>query len=159
MGTMNLDLDKIRAIADYQFGYGSGKTLFSNNIDITYSKKTGRIRYIYEDKVLLASLRPNNSLFTLTIAGAIRLIEKLEGFKYKVIISNEVVEVISQGKNVMAKHVVDASEEIRPGNEVIIVNESNEVQAVGKALMTRDEMLSFNRGLAVKVRRGKKRHR
>ena len=86
MGTMNLDLDKIRAIADYQFGYGSGKTLFSNNIDITYSKKTGRIRHIYEDKVLLASLRPNNSLFTLTIAGAIRLIEKLEGFKYKVII-------------------------------------------------------------------------
>jgi 7-cyano-7-deazaguanine tRNA-ribosyltransferase len=50
-------------------------------------------------------------------------------------------------------------EDIRPGNEVIIVDESNNVQAVGKALLTRDEMLSFTSGLAVKVRRGKKRDR
>jgi uncharacterized protein with predicted RNA binding PUA domain len=80
-------------------------------------------------------------------------------FGYKVTIMDDVVEVVSQGKNVMAKHVLDAGEDIRPGNEVVIVDECNNVQAVGKALLTRDEMLSFSIGSAVRVRRGKKRDR
>lgn len=155
---MNLDLLKIRGIADYQFGYGVGKVLFSNNIRIEYSKNTQRIRHIF-DEDLIANYRPNDALFTLTIAGAERIISGMPNFGYTVTIMDDVVEVVSQGKNVMAKHVLDAGEEIRPGNEVIVVDESNNVQAVGKALLTRDEMLSFNSGLAVKVRRGKKRDR
>jgi 7-cyano-7-deazaguanine tRNA-ribosyltransferase len=155
---MNLDIVKIRGIADYQFGYGVGKLLFSNNIRIEYSKNTKRIRHIF-DEDLIANFRPNDALFTLTIAGAERIISGMPNFGYKVTIMDDVVEVVSQGKNVMAKHVLDASEDIRPGNEVIIVDESNNVQAVGKALLTRDEMLSFTSGLAVKVRRGKKRDR
>lgn len=155
---MNLDIVKIRGIADYQFGYGVGKLLFSNNIRIEYSKNTKRIRHIF-DEDLIANFRPNDALFTLTIAGAERIISGMPNFGYKVTIMDDVVEVVSQGKNVMAKHVLDAGEDIRPGNEVIIVDESNNVQAVGKALLTRDEMLSFTSGLAVKVRRGKKRDR
>ena len=123
---MNLDIVKIRGIADYQFGHGVGKLLFSNNIRIEYSKNTKRIRHIF-DEDLIANYRPNDALFTLTIAGAERIISGMQNFGYKVIIMDDVVEVVSQGKNVMAKHVLDAGEDIRPGNEVIIVDESNKV--------------------------------
>ncbi len=50
--------------------------------------------------------------------------------------------------------MVDADEEIRPKEEVIIVDEENEVLAAGKSILTGREMKAFKRGVAVKVRRG-----
>lgn len=156
---MNSDLKKIRAIADYQFGYGAGDILFPDNTKIEYSKKTGRPRHIFSNEILLANFRPNNALFTLTIAGAIRLVKDLKHFKYKITVSNEVVKVISQGKNVMAKHVIEAGFAIRPGDEVIVMDQCNEAIAVGKSILTGEEMLSFSTGMAVRVRRGKDKNR
>jgi len=50
--------------------------------------------------------------------------------------------------------VIRADGEIRPGEEVIVTNEKDEVLAVGRALLRGKEMLSFKRGVAVKTRRG-----
>ena len=43
------DVQKVKAIADYQFGFGAGDALFDGNIKIEKSKKTGKIRHIYKD--------------------------------------------------------------------------------------------------------------
>jgi predicted RNA-binding protein (TIGR00451 family) len=152
---MKEDLRRIRGIADYQFGRGVGMVLFPDNVSIDYSRNTGRIRHIYAGEELLAAFRPNNGLFTLTIAGARRLISDLEGFGYSVRVSDDVSEFVSQGRNIFAKHVVDAGERIRPGDEVIIVDSRRNVLAVGKALLVKEEMLAFKKGVAVKVRRGR----
>jgi predicted RNA-binding protein (TIGR00451 family) len=152
---MKEDLRRIRGIADYQFGRGVGMVLFPDNVSIDYSRNTGRIRHIYAGEELLAAFRPNNGLFTLTIAGARRLISGLEGFGYSVRVSDDVSEFVSQGRNIFAKHVVDAGERIRPGDEVIIVDSRRNVLAVGKALLVKEEMLAFKKGVAVKVRRGR----
>jgi predicted RNA-binding protein (TIGR00451 family) len=72
---------------------------------------------------------------------------------------DDVVEAIEQGRNVFAKHVVDASNNIRPGDEVVVIDQKGQVIAVGKTLMTKEEMLSFKSGVAIKVRRGRRRHR
>ena len=58
------------------------------------------------------------------------------------------------GINVFAKHVKDADPEIRPGSEVIIVDEEDNLLAVGKAILNGKEMIAFKSGIAVKVRRG-----
>lgn len=155
---MNQDLQKIRSIADYQFGFGAGDAIFSKNIRIQYSKKTGRIRHIFCDDLLYANYRPNDALFTLTIAGAIELVVGLPNLSYKVTILDDVVDVISGGKNVMAKHVLDAGNDIRHGDEVIVVDKDNNVIAVGKAILTREEMLSYKTGVAVKTRRGREKN-
>jgi uncharacterized protein with predicted RNA binding PUA domain len=76
-----------------------------------------------------------------------------------VTVKKEFEEFIAQGKNLFAKHVSSADAEIRPGQEVIVVNEEKEVLGVGRAVLTMDEMLAFQIGVAVKVRRGKDRHR
>ena len=62
---------------------------------------------------------------------------------------------IEEGSDVFAKHVVEANEEIRPMEEVIVLNSHNEVIAVGRAVLSGDEMLEFRKGVAVKVRRGR----
>jgi predicted RNA-binding protein (TIGR00451 family) len=71
----------------------------------------------------------------------------------------DVKEFIEEGKNLFAKHVVEASSGIRPGHEVIVVDKNNEVIGVGKAILTSEEMLAFLTGVAVKIRRGRKKHR
>lgn len=156
--SMNQDLQKIRSIADYQFGFGAGDAIFSKNIRIQYSKKTGRIRHVFCGDLLYANYRPNDALFTLTIAGATQLVAILPNFSYKVTVMDDVVDVVSSGKNVMAKHVLDAGSDIRSGDEVIVVDKENNIIAVGKAVLTREEMLSYKTGVAVKTRRGREKN-
>jgi len=155
---MNEDITRLRAVADYQFGRGAGTALFPDDTRIEYSKNTGKPRHLYAGGELVANYRPNDALFTVTIAGARRLVA-LEGFKYGVRVMDDVVEVVEQGKNVFAKHVRDAGESIRPGDEVVVVDGSGEVVAVGKSKMNRGDMLSYKTGTAVRVRRGRKKDR
>ena len=159
MGVMGGDLRRIRGIADYQFGRGCGRALFSPDVTITYSKNTGRIRHIHLDSDLLSTLRPTDGLFTLTIKGAERLISDVGCTGLTVTVTDEAAEFAAMGRNVFAKHVVEAGDGIRPGTEVIILDQRGGVLAVGRALLTKKEMLSFSVGVAVKVRRGRNRNR
>ena len=68
------NLQKIWSIANYQFGRGVGEVLFPNSVRIVYSKNTGKIRHIYLEKELLATLQPTTGQLILTIAGAKRII-------------------------------------------------------------------------------------
>ena len=155
---MNRDITSLRAVADYQFGRGAGAALFPDDTQIEYSKNTGKPRHLWAGEELVANYRPNDALFTVTIAGARRLVA-LEEFKYSVRVMDDVVEFVEQGKNVFAKHVRDAGESIRPGDEVVVVDSGGEVIAVGKSKMNREDMLSFKTGTAVRVRRGRKKDR
>jgi len=147
-------LRRIRSVADYQFGKGVGEKLFPENVEIAYSKRTGRIRYIYLDGKRLATLRPMDGLFSLSIEGAKRIIESGAPAKCIVTIKNDVSKFIADGGDVFAVHVVKADNEIRPKDEVIVVNEKGEVLAVGRAVLSGEEMTAFKVGVAVKVRRG-----
>ena len=145
---------KIRCLADYQFRKGAGKELFPENVTLALSKRTGRIRYIYLNGELLATIRPSDGLLTLTVEGAERLMKAKCSKRMLVVVQDDVSSFIQKGRNVFAKHVVSASEEIRPGEEVIVVDSKSNILAVGKAILSGKEMKFFNRGVAVQVRKG-----
>jgi len=147
-------LQKIRSIADYQLGKGVGKALFPDNVHIAFSRRTGRIRHIYLNHELLATLRPTDGMFSLTITGAKRLLRSVKFPRLWVKVQKDAEPFIAKGKSVFAKHVVDADSEIRPQEEVIVIGENNQILAVGKAVLTGREMKAFKHGVAVKVRRG-----
>jgi uncharacterized protein with predicted RNA binding PUA domain len=147
-------LSRIRSIADYQFGKGLGARLFPENVNITYSKTTGRIRYVHFNGKRLATLRPTDGLLSLSITAA-RLIAENRGFaRCFVTVQKDVSEFVADGRDVFAAHVTKADEEIRAKDEVIVVDEDNRVLAVGRALLSSAEMKAFKTGVAVKVRRG-----
>lgn len=156
---MNPDLKRIRAIADYQFGFGIGDALFPEDASFERSRRTGKIRFIWIGETLLSALRPTDGFLTFTIAGAERLVLSVNSLGCTVTVQDDVAEVIAQGRNVMAKHVVEAGSGIRPGDEVVVLNSKKEVQAVGRALLTAEEMLAFRTGVAVRTRRGRERDR
>lgn len=155
-GVMDLEdaRRRIRSVADYQFGKSIGTRLFPKNVNIVRSRRTGRIRYVYLDGKRLATLRPKDGLLSLSIAGAKRIAENAGSARCLVTVQGDVSEFIAQGGDVFAKHVVKADSEIRPKDEVIVVNQNSEVLAVGRAVLSGEEMEVFKRGVAVKVRRG-----
>ena len=154
MENRRLDLHKIRAIANYQFESNVGQILFPEEVELTHSRRTGRIRHISLEGRLLATLRPRDSLFSLTIHGAQRLKTALKPLQLRVVLRKDVEGFIKSGRNLFARHVVTVDKEIRPGSEVVVTNEDDDLLAVGRALLSGIEMLAFKRGVAVKVRRG-----
>ncbi|MCD6529446.1 pseudouridine synthase [Candidatus Bathyarchaeota archaeon] len=151
---MKDSVEKVRRIADYQFGLGAGETLFPDGITIIHSKRTGKVRYVYECGKLLATLKPLDGYLSLTIAGAKRLAEKFSPLRYFVVVSESAVPFVAKGGNVFAKYVLDADEAIRPRDEVIVVDSKFKVIAVGRAVLSGVEMKKFRFGVAVETRSG-----
>jgi len=147
-------LKRVRSIADFQFGKDVGAKLFPKNVEIAYSKRTGRIRYVFLEGKRLATLRPTSGLFSLSIAGAKRVAKNAVSAKCFVTVKDAVSKFIAEGGDVFAVHVINANKEVHSKDEVIVVDERNEVLAVGKAVLSSEEMKTFKRGVAVKVRRG-----
>lgn len=151
------DLRKIKAIADYQFGVGAGEALFKGNIKIEKSKKTGKIRHIYDKGVIVANMRASDSFLVLSKEGAKRLHNSMLYPENRVVVNEDSVPFARDGKSVFAKFVVDCDENIRSNDEVLIVSEDDELLAYGKALLCAHEMGDFNTGQAVKTRKGMKK--
>ncbi len=148
-------LERIRKIADYQFGRGIGEKLFPDDVEIIFSKRTRKIKYVKLNGVLLATLNPLNGLFALTVEGSRRILAAMKPKRLWVQIKEEAVPFVEKGNDVFAKHIIDSDDEIRPKEEVIVVDSRGEVVAVGRALLSGVEMKAFKRGVAVKVRRGR----
>ncbi|MCW8801732.1 MAG: pseudouridine synthase [Candidatus Bathyarchaeota archaeon] len=115
-------LQKIRSVADYQFGKGIGAKLFPDDVQIDYSKNTGKIRYVYLDDKLLATLRPTTGMFVLTIDGAKRIITHVNPLRMWVKLEDFAESFVAEGRSVFAKHVIDVDPEIRPNEEVIVIS-------------------------------------
>jgi uncharacterized protein with predicted RNA binding PUA domain len=148
-------LRRIRSVADYQFGRGVGDKLFPDNVEIQYSRATGRIRYINLHGERLATLRPTDGLLCLSIGAAKFINENLVSAAHCfVTVRQDVAKYIAEGGDVFALHVVQADDEIHAKDEVIAVDEGKRVLAVGRALLSSSEMKAFKTGVAVKIRHG-----
>ncbi len=151
---MENSLAKVRSIADYQFGKGVGLELFPSNVEIQYSPRTGRIRYINLDGERLATLRPTDGVLSLSIKAAVFMAEKTPFAKCFVTVKNDVSKFIAEGGDVFAVHVVKVDSEVGARDEVIVLDEDGQVLAVGRTLLSSEEMKAFKTGVAVKVRHG-----
>lgn len=149
-----VDLDSLRTIADYQFGAGVGETLFHDAAELTITRtSSGRPRQIKTDEGRLATYGTDGR-FRLGIVGAMRLQTGLDGNCYGVIVGSESEPYVREGRNVFAKFVAGADNRIRPRDEVLVVHEDGDVLGVGRAELSGPDMLTFETGMAVKVRHG-----
>jgi uncharacterized protein with predicted RNA binding PUA domain len=150
------NLSKVRSIADYQFGKGVGVQLFPDNIEIQYSPRTGRIRFINLNGERLATLRPTDGVLSLSLKATQTMTEKTPFAKCFVMVKNDVSKFIAAGGDVFAVHVVKVDEEVGAKDEVIVLDEDRQVLAVGRTILSSQEMKAFKTGIAVKVRHGTK---
>ena len=74
--------------------------------------------------------------------------------KLRVKVTPGVEPFIKKGGNVFAKHVIGVDPELRPAEEVLVVDSKDRLLAVGRSFFNAVEMKSFKVGVAVKVRHG-----
>ena len=152
------DLEKIRTVADFQFGIGSGSALFPDGSQITKSRSTGRIRNILFDGRITGTMRTMDGFFTLTTDGGERLRSATPYPGKRVVVNRDSAEYNVKGFNVFFKFIVRADENIVAGNDVLVVDEDDRLLAVGKSTVSGRELLYYREGVAVKVHHGISAH-
>ncbi len=154
-GSVNLyDVKRLILLFNYQYRTNKGEEYFNIPLSVRRSGRTGRIRYIYSDKVLIATLKPTDGHLILSLKGAERFLKIIPKPSSRVIVESAVESFIREGRNVYAKHVKSCDREIRPLDEVLVVNDEDELLAIGRARLNGDEMKFFKYGVAVDVRKG-----
>jgi conserved protein with predicted RNA binding PUA domain len=146
--------ERVRTIADLQFGRDVGAGLFPDDVTFTRST-TGRVRNVLLGTERLATIRAQDGRLVLGIAGARRLHAALATPAYRVVVLDEVEEFVAAGKNAMAKHVLGADPQIRAGDEVLVVASDDRLVATGTAVLSGPEMTACMYGVAVNVRSGR----
>ncbi|WEU40679.1 MAG: hypothetical protein OdinLCB4_001760 [Candidatus Odinarchaeum yellowstonii] len=148
------DIKRLIFLFNYQYRTDKGEEYFSIPLSIRRSKRTGRIRYIYSDDCLIATIKPTDGHLILSAKGAERFLKIVPKPSSRVVVDSAVESVIREGRNVYAKHVKYCDREIRPLDEILVVNERDELLAIGRARLNGDEMTAFKYGVAVDVRKG-----
>ena len=155
-GTEEYDQDVIRAkaVSRYQFGIEATEALFRGKIELVISKNTGKIRNVISDGEHVLSMRAGDGLYTLRKEGADRIVSAISAPFLRVRVNDDAVPFVSEGKNVFCQFVMECDEELRPMEEVIVTDKNDKVIATGRALLVAEEIRSFKKGIAVKVRSG-----
>jgi archaeosine synthase len=133
----------VKAIADFQFGDGAGDALFAD-ADLEMTSRYPKLQVRAGDGEQLATMVPQYGVLSFTLAGA-RVWADSDAPTKRV----EIDGFVPHG-SVLAPGVVDADEDIRVGDEVVV--EGPRAFGVGRAEMFGAEMVSSTRGEAVDVR-------
>jgi len=150
--SVNMDVLRISAVAEMQFGKGAAKALFSGQVTILKSKKTDKIRTVMCDGEHILSMRAEDGLFTLKRAGGRRLLRRFRYPLLRVVILDDAVPFVREGKSVFPQFVKDCDPALRPYDECLIVDQKDALIAIGRILLNRTEMHMFHHGVAVKTR-------
>jgi len=140
---------KLQYSLDALFGNGVSKCL-PKNIEMTFSRKTGRIRTVSHEGKLLCTLRIDGGLAISPYFAQILL--KNKTFKENCVeINQDAAPFVMEGKSVFCKHVLWCGNKVRISADTPVLFK-DQVIAVGKAVLSHEMISDFNRGVAIKVR-------
>lgn len=131
----------VRALADYLLGDGAGDDLFT---DIQTTSRYPKIQVRNDEETQLATMVPQYGTLSFTLEGAKRWVTSDVPTK-----RIEIDGFVPHG-SVLAPGIVDADEDIRVGDEVVV--EGPKAFGIGRAEMFGQEMRESTRGIAAEIR-------
>ena len=144
------EIDRLKGIADYQFGYPAGDLLIPEDVVVGISPATRRIREVYGKEGLLAVIRAHDYLFSLSVSGALRLL-KLPEPRLRAWIATGAGEL---RKSIPCWIVKRLDPELLAGDEVIVLNENGLLIGVGRLRLAPEEILEEECwGEAIRIRK------
>jgi 7-cyano-7-deazaguanine tRNA-ribosyltransferase len=151
-----VDFERMQVVrtADWQFGVGAGTALTAGELRVERSPRTNKIRTVHLDGKHVLSLRAHDGFWTLKPDGAKLLHAALPAPRNRVVVAADSIPFNRAGKSVFAQFVKACDEALRPGDECLVVDESDDLVAVGQVILVAEEMADFRQGAAVKVRDG-----
>ncbi|WP_161486230.1 PUA domain-containing protein [Candidatus Nitrosocosmicus hydrocola] len=150
---------------DFIFGNGISSVL-SENLDIEYSKKTGKIKSFGINDRLVGTFRTDGGI-ALTIYGATLFIKQKYFLENCIVPIDDAVSFVSEGRSLFVKHVFSCGSNVKSGSDVAIIDKNESILAVGRSLFSfdyythnsnqlesGDNIASQIRGIGVKIREG-----
>lgn len=146
---------RVSVVVDYLFGRGVSSALPREGLRLAYSRRSGRLRFVYHEDRLLATVKPSGAM-ALTLYGAALLMKSRRFRQNCVQVADETAPFVNGGRSVFCKFVRWAGRNIKPKSEVVVVDSKWKVLGVGTAVLAGRHMALFKSGAAVKVRAGVK---
>jgi 7-cyano-7-deazaguanine tRNA-ribosyltransferase len=147
-----LDEKRVESVGQMQFGSDVATSLFDGSVSMIKSKKTNKIRNVFVNENHVVSMRASDGLFTLKIGGGKRIHKHSVSPRFRVVIEDDAVPFVKDGKSVFSKFVITVDQRLRPMDECIVVSKNDEFLAVGQCILSPFEMKAFQFGQAVKIR-------
>ncbi len=148
------EVEMLRSVADYQFGLGVGRSAVPDAVYLRVSKRTGRVRAVLDESGrVLYTVRAYTHTLIPSIYGAMLLHKAANYPRLRCVVVSEVVrDLLERRSSVFARHVLYVDENLRAGDEVLVVDESDRLLCTGTLRLSPREVLEFIRGPAVKIR-------
>jgi len=149
------DLLSFRAILNYQLRVSVADSVLPDNLLVGVSKNTGRVRALIdpENTEVLATVVASTNTLNMRLSLARRIHKLVPPPRLRLVVVNEMVPDILEAKSsVFSKHVLSVDEELRAGDEALVVSEDDELLCVGKLLLSPEEILQLLTGPALKIR-------
>ncbi len=137
---------KLRGMANYQYGLGVGDEITAQYKDIVVRGKYPRDVAFFGGDEKLATLSFSTNKIVLSTQLIRKIWSKIEN---KVWFEGDQIK----GSSIFIQGIIDASPEIRPQDEVIILSKNNKLLAVGTAILPGDLMKIKGSGVAIKIRK------
>lgn len=144
---------RLSIMVDYLFGKGVSKAVPRDGMRLVYSRRSGRVKLVYHQDRLFATVRPNGSM-ALSVYGAAILAKSKQFLQNCVTVNDDAAPFVKGGKSVFCKFVTKAGSRIGPRGDVAILDKTGRVIGVGTSVMAGQFIQQFKTGAAVKVREG-----
>lgn len=144
------EVKMLRAIADYQFRSEVGSELIPSDALLKISKNTGRIREVLTPTNRIASIRASTFTFNLSLYGG-SLLHRVTN-NLRVVVVNDVIKHIISGSSLFSRHILSIDDDLRAGDEVLVVDEDDSLICVGRLVLSPYEVMFFTRGVAARLR-------
>lgn len=138
------NINFLRMIADFQFGKDIGLQLIPENVKIHGRREFG-LRVFLENKYLL-SFRPESGFLSLSLMAGNRIL----GFTNNVVTFDGVK---IEGSTIFSKAISEADPEIRPNDEVLIINKEGNLIATGISYLSGDLLVNMDSGKGIRIRK------
>ena len=142
-------IEKLRCTIDALFGSGVSRYL-PRNVEMTFSKRTGRIRGVFYKGDLLCTLRIDGGL-AITPRFAQMLLKSTRFRENCIEVTSDAKPFVEEGRSVFAKHVMWCGSNVRISSDTPVLYKDT-VIAVGRAVLSAEMIADFDTGVAVRVR-------
>lgn len=149
------ELTSFRAILNYQLRVSIADVILPDDLLVGVSKNTGRVRALIdpENGEVLATVVAQTHTLNIRLSLARKLHKLVPPPRLRLVVVNEIVpDLLEARSSVFSKHVLSVDEELRAGDEALVVSEDDELLCVGKLLLSPDEILQLLTGPALKIR-------
>jgi len=150
------DIERIRSLADSQFGERCGSVLVPEDHVVLLNKAPDidRMDEVIVDGAIVGAVRYEllgGEKFLLRPAGA-TAIAPLVRKSWVTIDPGAAKAVLEKSASTLAVGVLDCDNDIVPGNEVLVLDENRRPVSVGTSKMSSSDMKEHRRGTAIKTR-------